>query len=283
MERLLQKLEESVDYDKTLFLIVSDHGYAYPVLTPPSAVYPRALPLILIKPFHSRGEMKRSDAPVHLQDIPKTVLSSLNINNTFPGLSILESKDSDNRVRRYLSHTWKKGMDRERHHMPVLSEFLVEGFSWSFNSWRRTPRTFESPDIPRRIRLFCDGESSISLATNLLNGDKERFWEVGGPYPHWLMISYPGSRIIKGYTFVSGPNPEANSRMPKEWTLEGFKDEDGEKWQQLDHRSKQKKWQFNEARSYDLRQPGEYKYYRFTFQAGNDPTILRMYNICMME
>jgi hypothetical protein len=114
---------------------------------------------------------------------------------------------------------------------------------------------------------------------NLLLKDKVAFWEIGGSFPHSLTISYSRAQLTKGYTFVAGIFPSSISKMPKAWTLEGSNDD--EVWEKLDDRSEQVEWQFDEARSYELREPAEYKHYRFTIQSGNDPRSLRMHEIRM--
>ena len=159
MERFLNVLQTAGIYDNTLVLIVGDHGAetvlelsldsSVPAFDDLEPALLRALPLVLAKPFASTGPLEVSDAPVHLMDIPRTVLTALEIENDAPGVSMFESNLGDVRLRRFLLHEWTRrpgGWRREwesRLYMPPLSEFLVDGFSWSGASWRSSGQTFE--------------------------------------------------------------------------------------------------------------------------------------------
>ncbi len=159
MERLLDVLQNSGIYDNTLLLIVGDHGYPTELGPPLDSLEPaigdlnpaffRALPLVLAKPLGSTGPLKVSDAPVHLMDIPRTVLTAVGIENDAPGLSMFQSDVVDGRVRRFLLHDWEPGTTgrhrewESRLYMPPLREFFVDGFSWSGAAWRSSGSTFE--------------------------------------------------------------------------------------------------------------------------------------------
>jgi hypothetical protein len=104
----------------------------------------RALPLVLIKPFGSNGQMQISYAPVTLGDIPQTVFSQLGLKTNTPGISMFALKESDNRVRRYLFYNWDKE-DIKLSYMPEMTEYTVSGFSWLEKSWHATGRKFKAP------------------------------------------------------------------------------------------------------------------------------------------
>ena len=86
---------------------------------------------MLVKPFGSRGEMKVSDAPVSLADIPKTVMSELKMESDFPGISMFEQNDDIHR-KRYFGYVNKVGASSVIKFIPLCS---VSGFSWLSESW----------------------------------------------------------------------------------------------------------------------------------------------------
>ncbi len=102
----------------------------------------------------------------------------------------------------------------------------------------------------------------------------DSFWEVGGQYPFWMVFEYRDKMKINKYFLQTG---ESSERMPIDWQLQGSMD--GKDWVTLDKRENEKKWEINEKRNYILSDPQEYKFYRLYFIAGQQPTILRIYEI----
>jgi len=108
------------------------------------------------------------------------------------------------------------------------------------------------------------------------SNDPDSFWEVGGSFPQWIQITYAANKKITGYEIQTGEGVE---RSPKAWQLQGS--DDGVKWIVLDKRENEIDWKPNEKRTYNVENPGAYKYYRFFFTEENDP-ILRVYEIRMI-
>jgi hypothetical protein len=151
-------------YDNTLLFIIADHGAGGKVELEhsgraESGKAPRlsdlfkggALPLLLVKPFGARGELKISDAPVSSADIPRTIVAELGIDAEMPGVSIFDLEESADRERRFLHHDWNVG-DKQRYspYLPPLEEYTVKGFSWLDESWNSTGRIFSSEGIKEK-------------------------------------------------------------------------------------------------------------------------------------
>lgn len=107
-----------------------------------------ALPLFLVKPFkvENQGELRISDAPVSLADIPKTIFSELGINLNIPGISIFSLKDSDKRRRRYLYYAGFPKWGRSGY-LHRITEYHVTGFSWLDESWSQPIKVFIREDV----------------------------------------------------------------------------------------------------------------------------------------
>lgn len=110
----------------------------------------------------------------------------------------------------------------------------------------------------------------------------DEFWEANGSYPHMIQAELTGRKKILKYSLKTGVHvPEALTRMPTDWILEGSLGEN--KWVQLDSRSGQTQWKKDSAETFLIQNPGEYNYYRFIFQKGRDPQIIRIYEIKFFE
>jgi len=147
-------------YDNSMIFIVGDHGIGLSdniqavehtkdkkvVNVTSSVTIASGIPLILMKPFGSMTDMKISDAPVSLSDIPKTVISELGLKNDLPGCSMLEIKESDSRERRFLFYKWESEY-WNKEYLPAMDEYIVNGFSWLNQSWQPTYRRFTSEGI----------------------------------------------------------------------------------------------------------------------------------------
>ncbi len=148
---LLDTLRREGLLDRSLVLIVSDHGHYVPVAPTPDVMpagaspteFPRALALVLVKPVSSRGPLRLSDAPVQLSDVPKTVLVQLGLDTAgVEGSDMFALAADSPRVR-----TFRAMVDthwRQSRRLPPMTEYAVSGFSWLRSSWSATGRTFGS-------------------------------------------------------------------------------------------------------------------------------------------
>jgi len=69
--------------------------------------------------------------------------------------------------------------------------------------------------------------------------------------------------------------------MPTDWKLEGSID--GNEWVQLDSRSGQTQWKKDSEETFLVQNPGDYTDYRFIFQKGGNPQLIRIYEIKFIE
>ena len=190
---LLTELKNKGIFDKSLIIIIGDHGMqnrAYGINTAqlsqnnfiayaPDSVISGGLPLILIKPFYSNASLTNSDAPVSLSDIPKTVVTELKIPDNFPGESMLNISESDIRERKYYHYSWENGA-LDGKFFPPLNEYLITNFSWYGNSWQPTYRIYSSQGITIDNPPAYTVNSTIKIGKNQ---GTETFLSVGWSRP----------------------------------------------------------------------------------------------------
>lgn len=173
VKRLLAELDEIGIYDDTLLFVVSDHGggehrphvYLEGINGIPAEdtvasndvpirQLSSGLPLVLVKPFESRGGLEISDAPVSLADIAHTIAESLGVENSYPERNLFDVAIDEFRPRRYLHYRFT-GWSRV--YLPEMIEYRVEGFSWLREHWQPTGRIFapggDSMDRSRYRRI----------------------------------------------------------------------------------------------------------------------------------
>ncbi len=202
---VIGKLKEIGVYDNTLMFIVGNHGYGakdlaeintewagrpdesgYSIL-PNKRIKPSALPLVLVKPRQSRGELKISDAPVSLADIPATVFSELGIDTNTEGKSILKIGEGEPRKRRYFFYSWGAGgWSWDLKHFPDIGEYVVDGFSWLDSSWESAYKIHTSRGVKLiEVKPYIWGET-----IEMTNSGNDRVYWGGGR-------SNPGKRSTR--------------------------------------------------------------------------------------
>jgi hypothetical protein len=159
LKSFLDKLKALQIYDNSLIFIVGDHGFGpiginnpenNEVISDPN-FYQRdlfqgaALPLMLVKPFNSKGKLITSKVPVATSDIPKTIFSELGIDNKFQGESILKLSESAVRERFFHLYSWKWLNKNE--YLPDMTEYKIQGDSWLGDSWSLSYKTY----LPEKI------------------------------------------------------------------------------------------------------------------------------------
>jgi len=156
----LEKLKQLGVYDDSLIFIVGDHGSGVgeakinatphgerfnargPYQGNFQAFKAAGIPLILAKRMNARGELRVSDAPVCLGDIPRTVVEELGIEASFPGRSMFTVGEAERRERIYRAFV---GSQVDPVYLAPLYEYAVDGFSWDDTSWRETGNVFYAP------------------------------------------------------------------------------------------------------------------------------------------
>ena|GEM_PF-464408 len=203
-KNFLDKLKELNVFDNSLILIIADTGYdcyfninlsSTGYKEEPQNYFPEvlkninssALPLVLIKPFNSKGNLKISDAPVSHSDIPITITTLLGINAEFPGKSMFSIKEAEERNRKFLYYTWNDNWKQE--YLPDMREFIVSGFSWFDTSWHNTFREFTPKGEIYVSPCICRYNSKIKFG---IKGNYKDYQSLGWSWPE------------KGFTWTDG-------------------------------------------------------------------------------
>jgi hypothetical protein len=167
MQSFVKKLRELNVYDRSLVIIMGDHGSgrAKDLWIQPSnpddvafnKIKARACPLLLVKPFQSaEGSRPRrltmSSAPVALMDIPPTIFAALGINEgrrtgegsnagykeqlttSFRRRPLFSVSENGARLRRYDSYTWERF---KPNYLSPITEYIVDGDVWNDGNWRK--------------------------------------------------------------------------------------------------------------------------------------------------
>lgn len=156
----LERLRELGVYDDSLIFIIGDHGSGvadakinvtshantfnrggpYPGNFP--SFKSAGIPLILAKRIGARGALRTSDAPVSLGDIPQTVVEELGLEASFPGRSMFEVGEGEERERIYRAFV---GPQQDVVYVAPIVEYAVNGHSWDDTSWRETGKVYRAP------------------------------------------------------------------------------------------------------------------------------------------
>lgn len=162
MGRFLDELRRLGVYDKSMIVILGDHGsgrardlYVRPTFSPKSQALDqtatrksfqrdkaRGLPLLLVKRFGETGEIKESHVPASIVDVPATIRHELQIDpvtgpalpgfTEFQGQPLFNLKENEPRIRYYAALRWAA---EKSDYVNPISLYRVEGSSWSDDSW----------------------------------------------------------------------------------------------------------------------------------------------------
>ncbi|PKM70696.1 MAG: hypothetical protein CVU93_00760, partial [Firmicutes bacterium HGW-Firmicutes-18] len=137
VKNLLTELLVAGVYDKSLILIMGDHGVfgkqGYSTF-PLSNI---AQPLLLAKKSDQVfKEMQVSESPVTLGDTSKTIANETGIDVIYPGFSFFD-KIPESRKRIYYFYTWEQ-VNWSTTYLPTLYEFEVNGLARLTSSWTLT-------------------------------------------------------------------------------------------------------------------------------------------------
>jgi arylsulfatase A-like enzyme len=157
---LLERLRQLEVFHNSLIFVVGDHGSGTPGTFINESLLGESfntrgpykgnfrsfkaagIPLILVKRIGASGEMRTSDAPVCLADIPQTVVEELGLEARFPGVSVFTVKEDEGRERIYRAFV---GPQEDVEYLAPLYEYAVRGFSWDDTSWRETGNVYYPP------------------------------------------------------------------------------------------------------------------------------------------
>ena len=155
----LHRLDELGVYDRSLVLVVSDHGHPFLPIDPDRARTPaseaergsapvgdldafwRGVPLFLVKRIGQRHRLRTSDAPVSLCDVPATIAEELGVPSPYECPSVFSSAATGvrERPRVYFSQPSYLAQRNARNKRVEFEKFLIEGHSWNAGSWRAAP------------------------------------------------------------------------------------------------------------------------------------------------
>jgi len=151
----LARLKEIGVYDDTMIFVLGDHGSGrtkdlyvasgpdgnVPRETAPAGLgadFPlwkaRALPLLLAKPFKTRGSLRVSRAPASLGDLPKTIAIAAGIKSSLPGEGLFDLTAATARTRTYASFAWSP---KSSEYVQPMTLFSIVGPVWLDTSWKR--------------------------------------------------------------------------------------------------------------------------------------------------
>lgn len=148
--RFFEKLKSLGIYDSSLIVLQADHGAGVELAMKGTndelgsdgfisgdyftRVAASALPLLAIKPPHSDGPLKISNAQVMLTDIPATISSILDLNERFPGISVFDLDPEEVRERKNYYYTWQK-TNWQDNYFYRLDEYIITGSVFDRSSW----------------------------------------------------------------------------------------------------------------------------------------------------
>jgi hypothetical protein len=162
MGAFLDELKRHDLYDNSMIVILGDHGsgrtrelYTNPGSTRRTIELDRTasegdfqrdkargIPLLLVKRFGEKGEIKTSRVPASTIDVPATVLAELKIarppvyalagRKDFYGVSLFDLQENQPRVRYYGALRWAA---EKSDFVNPITLYRIQGFSWSDDSW----------------------------------------------------------------------------------------------------------------------------------------------------
>ena len=132
-------------YDSSMVLITSDHGIA---ITPDGFTGERdtlggplsnlsgsALALLVVKPPHSTGPIRISQAPTMISDIPATIVDTMGLKNPFPGTPAMKVDEHAPRPRTFAVYPWSSA-DWAADHFPYMDVFTINGPVIDGQAWK---------------------------------------------------------------------------------------------------------------------------------------------------
>lgn len=162
MGAYLDELKRHNLYDNSMIVILGDHGSGR---APELYVRPgspeltgrlnatavrgdfqcdkaRGIPLLLVKRFGEKGELKTSQASASVVDIPATVRKELNLAHPpvqaiagqpdFHGVSLFDLNENRTRPRYYGAMSWS---GEKSDYVNPITLYRIQGFGWSDESW----------------------------------------------------------------------------------------------------------------------------------------------------
>lgn len=161
-----------------------------------------ALPLLMIKPPHSRGSLRISEAQVMLTDIPATINSVLMLNEKFPGRNIFEIDPQEARERKFYYYKWQHENWQDPY-FKYLIEFTLEGSAFDIDSWRIGPTHYSPKKVSYHAEKIDFGTEKakkfmrFGWSENEINDEGVTFnWAVGNSASLHLSLPRANATVL---------------------------------------------------------------------------------------
>ena len=195
---LLTNLKKQGVYNNSLIFIIGDHGSQKGSISimglnkslntnsnytsiVSEKIISGGIPLILVKPINSTGNLSISDAPVTLADIPKTIADSYGIANNYSGESMLDNNITRERIRLFYHYDWTPDYWKwDKEYLPALQEYQIQGFSWDSVSWKSTNRVFTPSGVQYNLPTAYYSGTTIHFG---IGGEAEPYLGSGWSRP----------------------------------------------------------------------------------------------------
>ena len=130
----LTAIRESGQWDNSVIIVMSDHGYNTDPLITENGVG-KQNGLLMIKGKNEHHDFAVNEAPVSFADLQEAFRRLL---NGAVSTEAFDWKEGDVRERRYLFYSWLN----EDH----MTEYLQTGYAWDLDTMEPTGRTFDLPE-----------------------------------------------------------------------------------------------------------------------------------------
>ena len=141
---VLRRMRDLGIYEQSLIVLMADHGAWVPVDPLMNEQDNRAgvntmgvamaTPVLAIKPPGVMGNMRVSDAPTSVVDVPATIGDLLSLKAQFDGRSVFSISNEAPRLRRHLYYRYGVNPDAEGYLFP-MREYLIYGSTLDASAW----------------------------------------------------------------------------------------------------------------------------------------------------
>lgn len=174
------------------------------------------------------------------------------------------------------------GKDGPVPRMPGTLVIDMNDFCASYRERNSTSLAPHNAQMDSDPVIEASGQTACGPLGRAFDGQAVTYWEVVGPFPHWLLYDLGRSekRTLVGYAFSQGvvaSNDEVGSRTPKAWEV--YASDDGISWVMIDKHSNEGEWKSSERRSYLIQHPASFRRYKFIFLEGTGNVSLRLYEL----
>ena len=143
----LQQLKEKQLYDRSLIVLMSDHG-AGVSKSPQLKLLGRASALLMIKPLEARGHLKQSDSLTHVGDLSNTICQLTGDCESNQGRSTFANAELGRQVP-FLEYRWKHEYWKAKR-VPIEARWSIAGSPRDLFSW------YKQISVPAMSPLHLD-------------------------------------------------------------------------------------------------------------------------------